>query len=192
MMREMLQRGWDIGLHGSYFSATDLSALLEEKRQVEECAGAPIQTIRHHYLHYDARITPSLHGQAGLKADSTQGFNRNIGFRAGTSFPYYCWNHQDQRTTNVLEIPLHVMDGPLLTSYGLGCNTDMAITYMKMMMDRIAAVGGCLTLNWHPSWLGQGIYAEVYQAILAEAVKRNAWGCSIASLNEYIASNTGI
>jgi len=39
--------------------------------------------------------------------------------------------------------------------------------------------------------IGQGIYAEVYQAILAEAVKRNAWGCSIASLNEYIALNTG-
>jgi peptidoglycan/xylan/chitin deacetylase (PgdA/CDA1 family) len=190
MMREMLQRGWDIGLHGSYCSATDLSALKEEKRQMEESAGATVQAIRHHYLHYDVRVTPSLHERAGLKADSTHGFNRNIGFRSGTAFPYYCWSHQDQRSTNILEIPLHVMDGSLLSAQGLECDIDMATTYMKMMMDRIAAVGGCLTLNWHPSWLSLKPYREAYEWILREARERNAWGCTVQSLLRWVDEQT--
>lgn len=187
MMREMLQRGWDVGLHGSYLSAKDLPALAEEKRQVEESSGVAVQSVRHHYLSYDTGVTPLLHEQAGFRADSTQGFNRNIGFRAGTSFPYYCWDHAGQRSTGVLEIPLHVMDGPLLGVQGLECDDGTAITYLRMVMDRVAEVGGCLVLNWHPSWLCLEPYLNSYEWILREAHERNAWGCSVKSLLSWAA-----
>jgi len=185
MMREMLQRGWDIGLHGSYNAATKLDALLSEKEQMEQSTGIPISAIRHHYLHYDARFTPVLHQQAGLKVDSTIGFNRNIGFRSGSSFPHFCWNHQEQQTTNVLEIPLHIMDGTLMALQGLECNTGMAMAYVKMMMDQVASVGGCLTLNWHPSWLSLKPYREIYELTLCEANRRNAWGCSVRDIYQH-------
>lgn len=182
MIRDMRQRGWDIGLHGSYHAATNLAALCEEKRQVEESVEAPVETIRHHYLHYDARVTPALHEQAGFKADSTQGFNRNVGFRAGTSFPYFSWNHQAQRATQVWEIPMHIMDGPLFQLNSLECDLGTAIAYMKTLMDRIEAVGGCLTVNWHPCWLSLPAFAGMYRAILEEAARRAAWGCNASGL----------
>lgn len=182
MMREMLRRGWDIGLHGSYLSAENLSALINEKKQLEKCIEIPISAIRHHYLHCDVRITPFLHQQAGLKADLTVGFNRNIGFRSGTAYPYYCWDHKQGQPINVLQIPMHIMDGPLFGSYGLECDINMAIKYAFTLMDRVAEVNGCLTLNWHPSWLSQEPYAKAYQAILKEASKRDAWGCTVKSL----------
>ncbi|HQO62091.1 MAG TPA: polysaccharide deacetylase family protein [Syntrophorhabdus sp.] len=185
MISEMLQRGCDVGLHGSYYSAINPGFLKEEKQQLENCAGTQISSVRHHYLHYDAGITPSLHQQAGLTIDSTIGFNRTIGFRSGTAFPYYCWDHQAQHTTNVLEVPLHLMDGSLLTSQGLECDTVMATTYIRMMMDRVASVGGCLTINWHPSWMSLKQYRKVYEFILKEAYQRNGWGCSINELYKY-------
>ena len=190
MMREMLRRGWDVGLHGSYHAATDLSALREEKRQVEDSARETIQSIRHHYLHYDARITPSLHEEAGIKSDSTQGFNRNIGFRAGTSFPYLCWDHQAQRATDVLEIPMHIMDGALFQPNELACNTETAIGNVRTLVDRVAAVGGCLTVNWHPCWLNLHSYRDAYEFILAETYRRNAWGCGMKQMLNWTQQNS--
>ncbi len=185
MIREIMHQGWDVGLHGSYHAATNLIALLEEKRILEKCTGKEIHSIRHHYLHYDARITPSLHEQAGFKNDSTHGFNRNIGFRAGTAFPYLCWDHRLKRATFVHEIPLHITDSPLFTTNGLECNYDMAVKYIKTIMDHIENVGGCLTINWHPAWLRRPNYRAVFEYILEEGSQRNAWGCSIKQLFEW-------
>ncbi len=182
MMHQMQERQWDVGLHGSYFSATDLPALMSEKQQLKHSAGVSISAIRHHYLHYDARMTPALHEQAGFKVDSTVGFNHNVGFRSGTSFPHYCWDHEQNRSTNVLEVPLHIMDGSLFSEQNLNCGADMAAQYAKMMVDRVAAVGGCLTINWHPCWLSLRPYREAYELILRNVYERNAWGCSIADV----------
>lgn len=192
MMRKMLKRGWHIGLHGSYLSAIRLDALMSERKQLEQSTGMPISAIRHHYLHYDTWKTPALHQQAGLKVDSTMGFNRNVGFRSGTAFPHYCWDHEQDRSTDVLEVDLQVMDGALLGFPGFECDARLAVEYAVKIMDNVAAVGGCLTLNWHPSWFGRQYYAEVYQAILKEAAKRNAWGCSLTDLCEYTNLGYGV
>jgi len=182
MMREILRRGWDIGLHGSYWAAIDSSALMQEKRQLEESAGKAINSIRHHYLHYDAQVTPAIHQRAGFAADSTQGFNRNIGFRAGTSFPYLCWNEQTHQATDVLEIPMLIMDTSLFSPGALGCDLDLAKSYIRLIMDRVETVGGCLTVNWHPCWLSNALYADSYKFLLDEAKRRNAWGSGINDL----------
>lgn len=76
MMREISQGGWEVGLHGSYNSATHGQALREEKRQIEGALDAEVSSIRQHYLHYDAAVTPVLQAKAGFRADSTQGFTQ--------------------------------------------------------------------------------------------------------------------
>ncbi len=88
MLREIANRGWDVGVHGSYHSATDPRILGDERRQIEVAVGAEVHSVRQHYLHYDASTTPAAQVSAGLRVDSTQGFNSGIGFRAGTSLPY--------------------------------------------------------------------------------------------------------
>ena len=69
-------------------SATEGGLLCHERQQLEEIVGHEIISTRQHWLHYNVGVTPGLQQIAGLKADSTQGFNRSIGFRAGTAFPY--------------------------------------------------------------------------------------------------------
>ena len=185
VMREIAAMGWDVGLHGSYHSALREGLLRDQARQIEAAVGRPVLSTRQHWLHYDARVTPRLQADAGLLADSTQGFNRNVGFRAGTAFPYRCWDFERETPLPVLEIPQHVMDGALFTANALEYDAELAIRHCLQLMDEVAAVGGCLTLSWHPNTMVDARYWTVYETLLAEAAGRRAWGCSVAELHAW-------
>jgi peptidoglycan/xylan/chitin deacetylase (PgdA/CDA1 family) len=190
VMRELVRSGWDVGLHGSYHSALERGLLGEQKRQIEDVIEAPVRGTRQHWLHYDVRVTPRLQAEAGLEADSTQGFNRNVGFRAGTAFPYCCWDLEAGRPLSVLEVPQHVMDGGLFTANALEYDVDRAVKHCVHLMDQVQAVGGCLTLSWHPNNIQLADYWTVYETVLAEAARRGAWGCSMGQLQAWWTERT--
>lgn len=182
MMRAIHEAGWDVGLHGSYSSATEPGLLRDERAQIEAILGSGIVSTRQHWLHYEARLTPRLQAEAGLRCDSTQGFNRSIGFRAGTAFPYWCWDERAQAELPVLEIPQHIMDGALFGANALEYDADLAITHCVELMDRVEQIGGCLTLSWHPNYLNDHPWWPVYRTLLEEGARRSAWGCSAGQL----------
>lgn len=182
MMQVIHRAGWEIGLHGSYYSATETGLLSYEREQIQSVIEDSVISIRQHWLHYDISQTPRLQMEAGFHCDSTQGFNRSIGFRAGTSFPYWCWDHRTQSTIPLLEIPQHIMDGALFTTNALEYDAELALRHCLQLMDRVARVGGCLTLNWHPNYLNDGKWWSVYQMLLEEGARRNAWGCTTGQL----------
>ncbi|MBV8552868.1 MAG: polysaccharide deacetylase family protein [Acidobacteriaceae bacterium] len=185
MMQSIHRAGWEIGVHGSYRSAFDGEVMKREKGCIEDALGSRVTSVRQHYLHYDVRITPTLQGEAGLTTDSTQGFNRSIGFRAGTSFPYWCWDHVHQNPLRVLEIPLHIMDGSLFHPAALEYDEEFAVRHALQLMDAVEAVGGCLTLLWHAEYLNRPKYRNSYKRLLDEAAQRGAWGCGAGELYEW-------
>ena len=178
-IREIDRAGWEIGLHGTYYSATEPGVLKAQKAELEQCLGHKVQTTRQHYLQYDPRLSPALQAQAGFLADSTQGFNDLVGFRAGASFPYPCWDWQALQPLPLLEIPLHVQDGALFRQ---NPSADDAIKAALAAMESVQQVGGCLTILWHPIWLAREPGLWVFRTLLAEAKARNAWGCTAAEL----------
>ena len=189
MIHEIDKAGWEIGLHGSYHSALNEKLLSAQKAEIEDATGKAIISTRQHYLHYDVRLTPNLQERVGFKTDSTQGFNRSIGFRAATSFPYTCWNHAEEQPLSILEIPQHIMDGGLFTNNALEYDADLAIKHSIQLMDEVEAVGGCLTLSWHPHNIVNEMWWQVYKTLIEEAHHRNAWGCSAGEIYNYWEKN---
>ncbi len=191
MIKEIDNAGWDIGVHGSYYSALVPGLLKSQKSQLENLLNKDIVSTRQHYLNYDIMKTPRIHSDAGINVDSTQGFNRSIGFRAGTSYPYYCWDAVHNQELPVLEIPLHIQDGTLFSKNGCGCKTvDSALIQCLQLMDRVEAVSGCLTLIWHPISFLSDVRCKTYEILLEEAKRRNAWGCSMSELSSWWTSRT--
>lgn len=185
IIQEIDRLGWEVGLHGSILSASDLSLLIQEKQLLESYLNHEVISIRNHYLKYDMRITPDIQAKAGFLIDSTQGFNRAVGFRAATSFPYPCFNHKKNEVLPLWEIPQHIMDGALFTSNALEYNENYAISLASKIMDNVEQVGGVLCINWHPDNMHQELWFKVYKRILLEAYRRNAWGCSLQELYNY-------
>jgi hypothetical protein len=119
VMRTLRAEGFEIGLHGSYESSRTPGVLERERATLETATRAPVEATRQHFLHWDVRWTPRLQEQAGLRADSSLGFNRTVGFRAGTSLPFRQFDVANDRALDVVEVPLAVSDAALLGPIGL-------------------------------------------------------------------------
>jgi hypothetical protein len=185
VMNEIVQAGFDVGLHGSSASATDARLLSTQRQVLEDAIDREVRTIRQHWLHWDVRATPAAQAAAGFKADSTLGFNRSVGFRAGTSFPFFLSTPEPFHALDVLEVPLIAQESALFSANALELDESLAREVVQMLVDRVAAVGGVFTALIHPHSLLDGRVASLYTWLLDYALDRGAWVTSVAEIDAW-------
>lgn len=183
MIKGILEDGFDIGLHGSFYSALDLSVLREEKERIEGSTNHTISTTRQHYLHWNINKTPQIHEKLGLEADSTLGFNRNVGFRSGTSMPYFMYDLASNKCLNLIQVPLILQDVAIFSDSALGLNMDISKKITLQFIEEVEKVGGVLTVLFHPDRMSDATYKEFYEWFLGVISKKNAWVTNMAQIN---------
>jgi len=183
MIREIDRRGWEVGLHPSWFSYNDVKELKRQKDALEETLGHEVVSLRQHHLHYDIRVTPRVHSDAGFKYDSSLGFNDNIGFRFGTCYPWHLYDLKHEKQLPIIEIPLIIQDSAMLNpNKGMRLNVDMAFQYVMQLAEAVENVGGVLTLLWHPYHIIQEPYRDLFLKTLDYLKQRNAWFASVKEI----------
>jgi len=108
-LKELYNKGFDIGLHGSYDSAKSFEKLKNEKDILEQSLGIEIKKTRQHWLNYFEKITPKIHENL-FKYDSTLAWNDRMGFRSGTASAYSPYNFEKQEEYRYQIIPQVIMD----------------------------------------------------------------------------------
>lgn len=189
-MQRLSAAGWDVGLHGSCLSHTNSNLLRRERQSVEEVIGASVTSTRQHHLLCDVRKTPYAHSEAGLLTDSTFGSNVNTEFRCGTCLPFFMYDRVRDEPLPVLQIPLVIQDCPLTEN--LAGDEELMFRRCLELMDRVEEVGGVLTLLWHNQHRADTPVFRCYARVLAEAAKRDAWGCSMKQLDDWWRNRKGI
>lgn len=180
MIQDIGQRGWEIGLHPSWYSFDDVDELKRQKEALENALGHDVLSVRQHYLHYDIRITPRVHAEAGFKYDSTLGFSDNIGFRFGTCYPLHLYDLHAENELPILEIPLIVQDGAMLTPIkGLGLDEDTAFQYVVLITEAVEKVGGVLTILWHPHMINNMVWWNLYLRTIEYFQQKSPWFASV-------------
>lgn len=136
VMRELDANGWEIGLHGSYYSYDNAELLKREKAAIESVLGHDIVGIRQHYLNWNEN-TWRYQEEAGFKYDSTWGFTRAIGFKEDKVKPFYPIEGSD-----FCEIPLTIMDS---------CFADAKDRWDRLeeIMAEIDKQNAVLVINFH-------------------------------------------
>lgn len=180
MIREIDRRGWEIGLHPSWYSFDDVDEMKRQKAALENTLGHEVVSVRQHYLHYDIRVTPRAQAEAGFKYDSTLGFNDNVGFRFGTCYPWKLYDLKTETELNIIEIPLIVQDGAMLNpAKGMRLDEDVSFKYVVQITEAVEKVGGVLTLSWHPQYILKSTWWGLYLRILNYLKEKNAWFGSV-------------
>jgi peptidoglycan/xylan/chitin deacetylase (PgdA/CDA1 family) len=182
MMRWMHKHGWEVGIHGTWYTREDAEFLAAQRRRVESVIGAPVVSNRQHYLRYDPIKTPHVLQQAGLKIDSTLGFNRDIGFRRGTCWPHRLYDPANQRATDVVSVPLVAQDSALFVSDSLHLDKHGATASVIALLEHVQHYRGCVAIGWHPNTFEDTLYQgwfAAYEAILQWIKQHNGWGCSL-------------
>jgi peptidoglycan/xylan/chitin deacetylase (PgdA/CDA1 family) len=174
MIREIDHRGWEIGLHPSWYSFDDVDEMKRQKAALEKALGREVVSVRQHFLHYDIRVTPRIQAEAGFLYDSTLGFNDNVGFRFGTCYPWRLYDLQAEEELPILEVPLIIQDGAMLKpEKGMRLDGETAFQYVVQLTESVERVSGVMTLLWHPNYLDNPIWWNLYNRILAYLKEKN-------------------
>ena len=177
-MGRIADRGWEVGLHGGYYSYDDPGAIREEKRRLEKVLGRRVTGYRNHYLRFKVPDTWEHLREAGFMYDSTLGYNDVPGFRNGMCHPFRPYNLKTGRELDILEIPLAIMDCAL---FGYAGSPGRAWEIAKGLIDVTEHYRGVITLLWHndafclPYRAG---WMALYEKILCYCRERNAWMAS--------------
>lgn len=164
LLRLLTSQGHELGFHPSYGTAENPSAFFQEFKRVQEAAPAPIRGGRQHYLRFLGSSTWKMWDDAGLEYDSTVGFNKVPGFRAGTAREYPVFDLHRRSQLSLKERPLIIMDCTLLE---YGHNTiDDAFDIAYQLAQNVRRHGGNMTLLWHNSYLETPDKRELFSQLL--------------------------
>ena len=166
IIRELDGRGFEIGLHGSYYSYNNESLLNQEKKILESILGHDVVSARQHHLNFDEDKTWQIQKNMGIKYDSTLGYSKQIGL--GQAF---------RTAEGIIEIPITLMDTVDLTE--------------RVYEDcgKVAQNGGIVMLNFHQCHFNILEYpenVEVYTRLLAKAKEDGAWITNVKGIGEWL------
>jgi len=181
---ELIQRindkGFEVGLHGSFDSYNDYGKLKGEYDLLKEIVGE-IHGIRQHYLRFDYQKTLEIQEKIGLKYDTTLGFADQEGYRSGFSLPYYPYNLKENRPFKVLEIPLTIMDRTIKGTQYRNLTVEQGWRVIRKFLEKTKATNSCVTLLWHNIILNDANFpkwGELYWKTLEWIYNNGGWGVS--------------
>ena len=168
LMRTIHFRGHEIGLHPSYNSYLNPSALLNESMRLKKVMQEEgIDQVgvggRMHYLRWSHPETLQSWNEASMTYDSTLGYADKSGFRCGTCFEYPGFNSISQEQLSIRIRPLIVMDITVISDdyegLGLGSEVNEKILFIKKNCQKVS---GTFTVLWHNNTLTSSSEKSVY------------------------------
>lgn len=188
----IVDRGWEVGLHGGYYAYNDLEAISREKERIEKVAGRTVTGYRNHYLRFRVPDSWIDLAKAGFRYDTTLGYNDAIGFRNGMCHPFRPVDrHNAGVMLDILEIPLAIMDVTLFSSMK---TYDEALAASKRMVDVVESLHGVITLNWHSNNFNcpfREPWERMYEDLLKYCADKNAWMTTGDHIREWFDGQRG-
>ena len=143
-----LKNNYEIGLHPSYITFESIADTSHERDVLSGIANKDIRSSRQHILRFNPGVTPHILQNSGMQYDYSMGYSDRVGFRCGTGLPFILFDWKVGKKGNVIEIPLVVMDGPLLmeNNYDIEKSTsDLSAFINENKRDTM------ITFNFHNS-----------------------------------------
>ncbi len=172
--RQLIQHiatNYPIGIHPSYRSNSNVKRLKKEIGRLKNITNQPISKSRQHFLKLHLPTTYRNLLKYNITEDYSMGYAGQIGFRAGTSLPFYWYDLQLETGTELLIHPFQIMD-VTLKEY-LCLTPEQAKNSISEMIQTIRSVNGTFCSLWHNSSFstigGWENWKEVYIHLLEEA-----------------------
>lgn len=168
----IVDRGWEVGLHGGHEAYNDLKALKRQKSNIERALGDKVAGYRNHYLRFKVPETWELLEKGGFRYDTTLGYPDCVGFRNGMCHPFKPYNFHVCRETEILEIPLVIMDTTLDQYMRLDMGTAWDVT--RRLIDTVKGYHGVFSILWHNNYM-EGEKLRFYKKVLQYCRENGAW-----------------
>ncbi len=163
-----IARDFAIGLHPSYASNKNDHLLNKEKNDLSSVSGQSITQSRQHFLKLTFPSTYRRLIEIGLQTDYTMGYAEDVGFRASTSHPFFWYDLEKEKQTDLKVYPFQIMD-VTLKNY-LKLEPDEAMALCEQIIREVKAVNGTCVSIWHNSsfsnLMGWNSWKGIYDQVL--------------------------
>ncbi|MFN8223553.1 MAG: polysaccharide deacetylase family protein [Gaiellales bacterium] len=171
LLREIHDRGHELGLHGAFSTHTSAASLRTQLATLVAAARAEgveqeAWGGRQHFLQFEAPTTWACWEEAGLAYDSSLAFAEAPGFRCGTTRPFPVFDLDARRQLRLVEQPLIAMEGSFLDPQYLGLPPDEAAARMLELARMCKRYGGRFTLLWHNTALVRAADRSLYRDLV--------------------------
>lgn len=161
--------GWEVGIHGSYHTATDSERLRTEKLRLEALLGHNVGGIRQHYLRLKGTDTWRHHADLGFRYDASLGSSETYGFQHGYGLarPF---EHE-----SFLVFPLTLMESTLPDP---AQSPRAAWDVCTDLLEEAAENRAVMTVLWHPRYFNElefPGYQWLYRRFIERAKSIGAW-----------------
>ena len=146
VIRKLTDDEFEIGIHGSFGTHMDAQKF---KNEISKINSPTISGNRFHFLLFDVAKTIGVLENCHIKYDTSLGFAEYTGFRRGTCYPFYLYDFEQDIISNVLEIPLIVMDTTLHSQKYMGYAPEKSREEIFKLVDEVKKFSGVFTLLWH-------------------------------------------
>ena len=135
----------DIGLHASYYAKENPQRMEAEKAYLQSITKKTVDKNRFHFLRFTLPDSYRNLLSNGITEDYSMGYSEHIGFRAGTCTPFYFFDIQADKHTNLLVYPLLCMENAFSH-----CNhAQEIIQIIEPYINSIKKYGGIFTSLFH-------------------------------------------
>lgn len=168
VIRTLDDDGWEVGLHGSFDSATNRPRLGTEKRLLESVLGHRIDGGRQHHLKLDGPTTWRHHRDIGLRYDTSLGRSQQYGFQYG-------YRPIRPFGDGFVVFPLTVMEASLPDP---SARFDEALDVCHRLLEEAAQNRAVMTVLWHVRYFSEEDfpgYGRLYRRVVERALEMGAW-----------------
>ena len=150
ILTALTHAGHEIGLHGSFATAEDVTSMVAQRRMLSRLADSPVDGIRQHFLRMHPGRTQRLMVEAGFEYDASWGFADRNGFRLGVADVIPAWDAEREVTMPLDLVPLVWMDRALSKYAGVEEAGRWIEDARELARECKAAEGAWVGL-WHPN-----------------------------------------
>ena len=194
ILRELVERDCEIGLHGSFATADRLELFAQQRSRLERLIGPAVLGVRQHFLRMHPRETQRGMAAAGFRYDTTIGFPDRNGFRLGIADVIPLWDPAAERPVGMDEAPFCWMDRTLSKYAGI---EDPAawVAEGELLARACRQVEGLWVGVWHPNLtpaLGFPGAPAAFRTLLARLVAEGPFLGTLRSIVEWRAARRSI
>jgi hypothetical protein len=149
IIKEILDRGFEVGLHISYNAHRKADYIIDEKQILEKIAVSNIKGSRHHLWKMKQPFWSTLedHAKSQLRYDTSIAFNDHPGYRLGIALPFFPWNPEKLQKIPVVQIPTVLMDGAFF--YEKRMSPEEVLFNFKPILKELKEYEGAACIDWH-------------------------------------------
>ncbi|MEP7197522.1 MAG: polysaccharide deacetylase family protein [Saprospiraceae bacterium] len=157
-----------LGLHPSYRTSEQTQLIQRQKKELERIAQKSITCSRQHYLRFLLPDTFIALEKSGIKEDYSMLYADDSGFRSGTSHPFYYFDIQNNRVTDLIINPVIVMDRTYLKY--LKVDPSYIFNDLNFLIQQCKKYKGCVHIVWHNSSMDYHAEWKGWETVLEKIV----------------------